>query len=49
MNMHMLQGKQVIVAGELQLQEAVANNLISRISLSKNIVFNHRYSIMPRV
>lgn len=43
-----LQGKQVIVAGELQLQEAVANNLISRISLSKNIVFNHRYSIMPK-
>lgn len=43
-----LQGKQVIVAGELQLQEAVANNLISRISLSKNIVFTHRYSVMPK-
>jgi len=43
-----LQGKQVIVAGELQHQEAVANNLISRLSLSKNILLSTRYSIMPK-
>ncbi|MFA7435084.1 MAG: DEAD/DEAH box helicase [Bacilli bacterium] len=43
-----LQGKQVIIAGETQLQEAVANNLISRISLSKNIDFNYRYSPIPK-
>lgn len=43
-----LQGEQVIVAGEMQLHEAVAYNLISRISLSKSIQFNFRYIAMPK-
>lgn len=43
-----IQGKQVVVAGELQLQKRVANNLISRLGSSRNINLNYRYSIMPR-
>lgn len=43
-----IQGKQVVVAGELQLQKLVANNLISRLGSSRNINLNYRYSIIPR-
>ena len=43
-----LEGDQVIVAGETQLQEAVASNLISRMSLSRGVTFDYRYSVMPK-
>ncbi len=43
-----LEGKQVIVSGELQFQEAALNNLISRISMGKSIELNYRYDIIPK-
>lgn len=43
-----LQGKQVIVAGELQLLSSVANNLISWVSNSKSIVLDFRFIPTPR-
>lgn len=42
-----VRGSQVIIAGELQLQSAVANNLISRMSSSRNLVFNYRFLPTP--
>ncbi|NLD26994.1 MAG: hypothetical protein GX661_06505 [Acholeplasmataceae bacterium] len=43
-----LQGKQVVVAGEQQLQSLVANNLVSRIGSQKSIVFNYRFLPTPQ-
>lgn len=39
-----VEGKQVIVAGEYQLQSAVSNNLMSRMRHSSAISFKYRYS-----
>ncbi len=42
-----LQGKQVVVAGELQLLSSVANNLISRVSNRKSIILDFRFLPTP--
>lgn len=43
-----IEGKQVVVAGEQQLQSLVANNLVSRIGSQKSIVFNYRFLPTPQ-
>ncbi|MGD9604816.1 MAG: DEAD/DEAH box helicase [Bacilli bacterium] len=42
-----IEGKQVIVAGEMQLQSIVANNLMSRLSFATTIPLNYRFSQTP--
>ncbi|MGD9886769.1 MAG: hypothetical protein AB7T03_02255, partial [Bacilli bacterium] len=42
-----IEGQQVIVAGELQLQSTVANNLMSRLSFATSINLNYRFSQTP--
>jgi len=43
-----IQGNQVIVAGEYQLQSAVTNNLISRLRSGRNINLNYRFTTIPK-
>lgn len=44
-----IEGKQVIVAGEYQLQSTVSNNLISRMRHSSDINFTYRFSTISKV
>ena len=39
-----LEGHQLVIAGEQQLQSAVTNNLIARIHPSRMIQFNYRFA-----
>ncbi len=43
-----IEGKQVIVAGEMQLLSIVANNLMSRLSFATTIFLNYRFSQTPK-
>lgn len=42
-----LEGHQLVIAGEQQLQSAVTNNLIARIHPSRMIQFNYRFAPTP--